>query len=159
MSFRSFRPIATLVAASAWITPGLAFAQVGGSSPTPLSADPEMVNIRFGKDAIPGVPVPSHDVANTVHFGTFFQYELNPVTGYRLDDWAGNIVINRVLRTKPHPTYEAGDRTGRLPDVLPLDYSAFVKAFEATPTAEPGTGSVAPNDNVPAIPQIGKVKK
>lgn len=96
MSFRSFRPIATLVAASAWITPGLAFAQVGGASPTPLSADPEMVNIRFGKDAIPGVPVPSHDVANTVHFGTFFQYELNPVTGYRLDDWAGNIVINRV---------------------------------------------------------------
>ena len=46
-------------------------------------------------------------------------------------DADGNIVINRVLRTKPHPTYEAGDRTGRLPDVLPLDYSAFVKEFEA----------------------------
>ncbi len=29
-------------------------------------------------------------------------------------DAAGNIVVERVLRTKPHPTYEAGDRTGRL---------------------------------------------
>ncbi len=26
-------------------------------------------------------------------------------------DQAGNIVVERVLRTKPHPTYEAGDRT------------------------------------------------
>ena len=32
----------------------------------------------------------------------------------------GSIVIDRVIRTKPHPTYEAGDRTGRLPATLPL---------------------------------------
>ncbi len=44
----------------------------------------------------------------------------------------GNIVVERVLRTKPHPTYEAGDRTGRLPELLPLDYSAFNAAFTGT---------------------------
>ena len=46
-------------------------------------------------------------------------------------DATGNVTVERVLRTKPHPTYEAGDRTGRLPEVLPLDYDAFVKAFYA----------------------------
>ena len=74
-------------------------------------------------------------------------------------DAEGNIVIDRVLRTKPHPTYEAGDRTGRLPEVLPLDYGAFVKAFEATPTAKAGNGSVAPSNTVPAVPQTGKAKQ
>jgi hypothetical protein len=74
-------------------------------------------------------------------------------------DTEGNIVIDRVLRTKPHPTYEAGDRTGRLPEVLPLDYGAFVKAFEATPTAKTGNGSVAPSNNVPAGPNPGKAKQ
>jgi hypothetical protein len=29
-------------------------------------------------------------------------------------DAAGNLVVDRVLRTKPHSTYEAGDRTGHL---------------------------------------------
>ncbi len=33
-------------------------------------------------------------------------------------DADGNITIERVVRTKPHPTYEAGDRTGRLPELL-----------------------------------------
>ncbi len=44
-------------------------------------------------------------------------------------DASGNITIERVLRTKPHPTYEAGDRTGKLPEVLPLSYEAFAAAF------------------------------
>jgi len=35
----------------------------------------------------------------------------------------------RVMRTKPTETYEAGDRTGRLPDVLDLDYAKFAQAF------------------------------
>jgi hypothetical protein len=34
-----------------------------------------------------------------------------------------------------------------------------VKAFEATPTAKTGNGSVAPSNNVPAGPQNGKVKQ
>jgi hypothetical protein len=56
-------------------------------------------------------------------------------------DAAGNIAVDRVIRTKPHPTYEAGDRTGRLPDVLPLDYEAFVKAYTAAPGTAPGNGT------------------
>lgn len=36
---------------------------------------------------------------------------------------------DRVIRTKPTTIYEAGDRTGRLPGTLPLDYTAFVAAF------------------------------
>jgi hypothetical protein len=34
-----------------------------------------------------------------------------------------------VLRTKPAKHYEAGDRTGRLPETLPLDYAAFTAAL------------------------------
>jgi hypothetical protein len=59
-------------------------------------------------------------------------------------DAAGNVTIERVLRTKPHPTYEAGDRTGRLPELLPLDYEQFVKAFNSPArSSETGTGSAA----------------
>jgi len=36
---------------------------------------------------------------------------------------------NRVIRTKPNAVYEAGDRTGRLPATLPLNYETFVKAY------------------------------
>jgi hypothetical protein len=57
-------------------------------------------------------------------------------------DAAGNVTVERVMRTKPHPTYEAGDRTGRLPDILPLEYDAFVKSFSAAaPAHTPGTGA------------------
>ena len=41
----------------------------------------------------------------------------------------GSLIVERVIRTKPHPAYEAGDRTGRLLETLPLDYEAFEKAF------------------------------
>ena len=59
-------------------------------------------------------------------------------------DASGNVTIDRVMHTKPHPTYEAGDRTGRLPDILPLDYDAFVKAFtSAAPGSVSGTGAAA----------------
>ncbi|MCG3180463.1 MAG: hypothetical protein BIFFINMI_02824 [Phycisphaerae bacterium] len=47
----------------------------------------------------------------------------------------GQLVVERVIRTKPSPAYEAGDRTGRLPDVLPLDFDAFLKAFNSGPQA------------------------
>lgn len=42
----------------------------------------------------------------------------------------GKSSVQRVLRTKPHLSYDAGDRTGRLPEVLPMNYPAFVDAFE-----------------------------
>lgn len=43
--------------------------------------------------------------------------------------------VHRVIRSKPHPTYEAGDRTGRLPEVFPLSFEAFEAAFNG-PTSK-----------------------
>ncbi len=73
-------------------------------------------------------------------------------------DASGNVTIDRVMRTKPHPTYEAGDRTGRLPDPLPLDYDAFVKAFQSTAPA-PGQGANVDIDKSGVSQKQGKVKQ
>ena len=35
----------------------------------------------------------------------------------------------RIIHTKPTATYDAGDRTGRLPAEIDLDYPKFIKAF------------------------------
>ena len=43
----------------------------------------------------------------------------------------------RVMRTKPHPSYEAGDRTGRLPASIDLDFARFVEAFDGPDAGEP----------------------
>ena len=51
---------------------------------------------------------------------------LNASTG---DD--GEQVICRVIRTKPSLYYEAGDRTGRLPETLDLDFKKFLDAYKA----------------------------
>lgn len=52
-------------------------------------------------------------------------------------DDAGKVVgQRRVWRTKPHTYYEAGDRTRRLPDTVPVDYDSFVKAFSSKPIIE-----------------------
>ncbi|MBN8605224.1 MAG: ATP-binding protein [Planctomycetes bacterium] len=73
-------------------------------------------------------------------------------------DAAGNVTIERVVRTKPHPTYEAGDRTGRLPDLLPLDYEQFMKAFNSPARgSETGTSSAAKSSS-PASTHSGKAK-
>ncbi len=37
--------------------------------------------------------------------------------------------IRRVIRTKPSLYYEAGDRTGRLPETIDLDFRKFLEAF------------------------------
>lgn len=49
----------------------------------------------------------------------------------------GKPMQKRVLRTKPNVNYEAGDRTGRLPEVIDLDFSKFIEAFtkSVTPAA------------------------
>ena len=74
-------------------------------------------------------------------------------------DATEGVTIDRVMHTKPHPTYEAGDRTGRLPETLPLDYEAFVKAFtSAAPGPVPGTGHTAKRPQ-PGSTQNGKVKQ
>ena len=73
-------------------------------------------------------------------------------------DTAGNVTIERVVRTKPHPTYEAGDRTGRLPELLPLDYEQFVKAFNSPArSSESGTSSAA-KSSTPVSTVQGKAK-
>ena len=45
-------------------------------------------------------------------------------------DKDGAASCRRVLRTKPDKHFEAGDRTGKLPDPLPLNFKAFKDAFE-----------------------------
>lgn len=52
----------------------------------------------------------------------------------------------RVIRTKPHLAYEAGDRTARLPDPLPLNFDAFAQAFDQAVKAQ-GPGGAAPSKN------------
>jgi len=36
----------------------------------------------------------------------------------------------RLIRTKPSMFYEAGDRSGKLPEILPLDYKELAKYFQ-----------------------------
>jgi len=44
-------------------------------------------------------------------------------------DENGKQVVRRVMRTKPSLYYEAGDRTGRLPETIDLNFKAFLEAF------------------------------
>ena len=55
--------------------------------------------------------------------------DLEPTTG---DD--GVESMRRVIRTKPSLYYEAGDRTGRLPETIDLDFKKFLEAFTAAAT-------------------------
>ena len=52
-------------------------------------------------------------------------------------DDQGKQTYHRVIRTKPNLNYDAGDRTGRLPEVLPLDFKAFLKAFNGAENKVP----------------------
>jgi hypothetical protein len=45
----------------------------------------------------------------------------------------------RVMRTKPSPNYDAGDRTGRLPEMIPLDFPTFIKAFNSKANSKPAS--------------------
>ena len=65
-------------------------------------------------------------------------------------DASGNVNIERVLRTKPHPTYEAGDRTGRLPESLPFEYDAFVKAFNSQASGQQTGADQKAKSSLPA---------
>jgi hypothetical protein len=42
--------------------------------------------------------------------------------------------MRRVIRTKPSLYYEAGDRTGRMPATIDLDFGKFLDAFNAAVT-------------------------
>jgi hypothetical protein len=60
----------------------------------------------------------------------------------------GKPAYRRVIRTKPSALYDAGDRTGRLPDVIDFDFGAFTAAFAqgraAAPAPAPSASSAAP---------------
>ena len=43
----------------------------------------------------------------------------------------GTESVRRVIRTKPSLYYEAGDRTGRLPETIDLDFRKFLDAFNS----------------------------
>jgi hypothetical protein len=69
-------------------------------------------------------------------------------------DEDGKPQAQRVIRTKTSETYIAGDRTGRLPDPLPLDFGVFKREFDeaavahakasSTPAPKPAAGTAAP---------------
>lgn len=52
-------------------------------------------------------------------------------------DENNRITFPRKMFTKPNARFEAGDRTGRLPECLPLDYQAFEAAFNRETKGEP----------------------
>jgi len=58
-------------------------------------------------------------------------------------DEEGKTSYRRVMRTKPSPHYEAGDRTGRLPETIDLDFSKFTEVFNR-PAAVPKAGASRP---------------
>jgi hypothetical protein len=51
----------------------------------------------------------------------------------------GEPLSRHVIRTKPTSRYEAGDRTGRLPETVELHYGAFKRAFNGQPSIKPTT--------------------
>lgn len=82
--------------------------------------------------------------------------DLEPTT-----DSDGKPAYRRVLRTKPSTLYDAGDRTGRLPEVIDLNFAAFVTAFAqgapraaatAATTTTPGTSSPRANTATSSSP-------
>jgi len=64
----------------------------------------------------------------------------------------GKPVVRRVMRTKPNQAYEAGDRTGRLPETIDLDFSKFLDAFVTAPAKAATTPATVPPAASPATP-------
>ncbi len=62
----------------------------------------------------------------------------------------GTVTTKRLIHTKPHPTYEAGDRTGRLPETLETKYEVFMSAWngaiqETLPATTPKPPATKPS--------------
>lgn len=59
----------------------------------------------------------------------------------------GKPVVHRVVRTKPSPYWEAGDRTGLLPETIDMDFAKFHAAFEeAVANLAAGSAATTPSD-------------
>lgn len=52
----------------------------------------------------------------------------------QVTDASGKSHWERTMHTKPSPDFDAGDRTGRLPARLPLDFQQFVAAWQSAVT-------------------------
>lgn len=74
-------------------------------------------------------------------------------------DAEGKRVSRRVVRTKPSMHYEAGDRTGRLPEVIDLDFAKFAEACakEPAPPAAPAPAEPTKQDT-PSTPASQKAR-
>lgn len=70
----------------------------------------------------------------------------------------GKTTYRRVIRTKPTTHYEAGDRTGRLPETLPLDYHAVVDALRGT-NGKGRTDTAGDESAPPVAPPTGSRKR
>ncbi len=107
---------------------------------------------RFMK-AIPTLPEkPRKIVLELVDVILFCDFEV-------ADDQSGAKSFRRVLRTKPSPNFEAGDRTRRFPSVLPWDdpdpavnYARFVDAFERSGGVPSAPAPAAPRAALPVPP-------
>ena len=53
--------------------------------------------------------------------------------------------LRRVIRTKPSLYYEAGDRTGRLPETLELNFGKFMESYSAATVRRPAEKAVEPS--------------
>jgi hypothetical protein len=51
--------------------------------------------------------------------------------------------FRRLIRTKPSLYYEAGDRTGRLPETLDLDFGKFLEEYKAAAPQKPAAAGSA----------------
>lgn len=65
----------------------------------------------------------------------------------------GKATERRVMRTKPSALYEAGDRTKRLPDVIDLNFSAFVNAYKSASPARAVTSEQIRTPKADEVPQ------
>jgi hypothetical protein len=62
-------------------------------------------------------------------------------------DGQGGSTTRRVIRTKPSPYWEAGDRTGLLPETIEMDFAKFSAAFEeAVANLAAGSAATIPSD-------------
>jgi len=130
----------SLLAGLSLLATAPALAQDGGETATAsgasaLSADPEMVFMRFGHNAIPGVHVPDADVRNSIRVGVGAQYQRNPVVAYRLDKESGPVVENRIATQVGISWDFAKWGTARLMLPINANWGRSISGFEA-----PGAG-------------------
>jgi hypothetical protein len=83
--------------------------------------------------------------------------DFEPTTGSN-----GEATFRRVIRTKPSIHYEAGDRTGRMPEAIDFEWQAFEKAFRDATAAGAGAQTTTPTPQIappPSRPSPSRVAR